>query len=220
MRKVNTTVSTTPCLTSWAPERPQRVAGRGWAWLLWGLLTWMTACQPVFAEGNEGDVVDLRVEQSDNGLYLSVGVPFELPTPIEDALYKGIAMHFIAQVEVLRERWYWYDKPVVSVSRNFRLSFQPLTRRWRLQVVSEGPSLTLSQTFDTLPETLSALQRIARWRIADSADFDPTARHNLAFVFRLDVGKLPRPFQIGTLGQKDWSLEVRRTQRLVVEPAR
>lgn len=196
------------------------MAHRGWAWLLWALLAWVAACPPSFAEANDGEVVDLRVEKSDTGLYLSVGVPFELPAAMEDALYKGIAMHFTAEVEVLRERWYWYDKPVASASRNFRLSFQPLTRRWRLQVVSEGPGLTLSQNFDTLPETLAALQRIARWRIADSADFDPGARHNLAFVFRLDVGKLPRPFQIGTLGQKDWNLEVRRTQRLVVEPAR
>lgn len=196
------------------------MARRWWGWLLWGLLALAAMCAPVHAEGNEGDVVDLRVEQGDDGLYLSAGVPFELPTAMEDALYKGIAMHFTAEVAVLRERWYWYDKPVASASRNFRLSFQPLTRRWRLQVVAEGPGLTLSQNFDTLPETLTALQRIARWKIADSASVDTSARHNLAFVFRLDVGKLPRPFQIGALGQKDWSLVVRRTQRLVVEPAR
>lgn len=200
--------------------QPRCVARRGWAWLLWVLLALAAVCPPLHAEGNEGEVVDLRVEQGDNGLYLSAGVPFDLPSAVEDALLKGIAMHFVAEVVVLRERWYWYDKPVVSASRNFRLSFQPLTRRWRLQVGAEGPGLTLSQNFDTLPETLAALQRIARWRIAESADFDPTARHNLAFVFRLDMGKLPRPFQIGTLGQKDWSLVVRRTQRLVVEPAR
>lgn len=220
MRRVNTTVSTTPCCTN--PRQSERTpcgVGR-WVWLLWLGLALSLVGGPLQAEGNEGEVSDVRVEQADDGLYLSAALVFELPSAIEDALYKGIAMHFSAQVQVLRERWYWYDKPVASASRSFRLSFQPLTRRWRLQVGAEGPGLSLSQNFDTLPDALAALQRIARWKIADRGGFDPGASHNLDFVFRLDLGKLPRPFQIGTLGQKDWSLVVRRSQRLVVEPAR
>ena len=43
-------------------------------------------------------------------------------------------MYFVAEGDILRERWYWYDKRIVSVQRHIRLAYQPLTRRWRLNV--------------------------------------------------------------------------------------
>ena len=76
-------------------------------------------------------------------------------------------------------------------------------------------SPTLAQSFDSLPEALSALQRISRWRIASAEDVDPDARHNVDFQFRLDVGQLPRPLQIGVVGQSDWAINISRGVRLL-----
>ncbi len=182
----------------------------------------LLAASAAFADA---DIAQLRLERGDDGIYLSADVNFDLPQPVEEALVKGIAVYFVAEVELLRDRWYWSDKRVAASSRAFRLSFQPLTRRWRVQVsangqVPSGPELTLGQNFESLREALTAIQRPSRWRIADGADFDPTSRHTLAFSFHLDMSKLPRPFQIGALGQSDWSIAVRRTQRVVLEQER
>jgi hypothetical protein len=68
-------------------------------------------------------------------LWLSAQVDFELPHVVEDALLKGVPVFFVAQVAVLRERWYWKDrKRIAAVRRQFRLSFHPLTQRWRLNI--------------------------------------------------------------------------------------
>jgi hypothetical protein len=40
------------------------------------------------------------------------------------------------------------------------------------------------------------------------------------FRFRLDVSQLPRPLQIGTLGQSDWTIEGFVSQPLVFEGAK
>lgn len=181
--------------------------------------------QPARAQARSAEVTQMRAEFADDGLHLSVGIDFDLPPPVEDALVKGIALYFVAEAEVLRDRWYWSDKRVASATRTLRLSFQPLTRRWRVQVSSNsqtpnGPELTLGQNFDNLAEALAAVQRIPRWKIAESGDVDPAARHTLAFTFRLDVGKLPRPFQIGAVGQNEWNIVARRSQRLLPEPER
>ncbi len=86
-----------------------------------------------------------------------------------------------------------------------RLSYQPLTRRWRL-VVSPTPignsGLALGQTFDTREEAMAAVQRISHWKIAEAGDVDPESRYNVDFRFRLDVSQLPRPFQIGAVGPR------------------
>ncbi|MEO5670448.1 MAG: DUF4390 domain-containing protein [Ramlibacter sp.] len=169
------------------------------------------------------DITQLRVERTDDGVVLSAAVKFELPPVIDDALDKGIPMFFVAEATLLRDRWYWYDKHIAGASRHMRLSYQPLTRRWRL-VVSQLPignsGLALGQTFDTREEAMAAVQRISHWKIAEAGDIEPDGRYNVDFRFRLDVSQLPRPFQIGAVGQADWNITAMRNQRLSLEPAR
>ncbi len=166
-----------------------------------------------------------RLERTDDGVYLSMNVLFELPLIVEDALHKGIAMHFVAEAELYQDRWYWYDRKVATATRYMRLAYQPLTRRWRLSQgaspqASTGLGLSLAQTFDSLPEALSAVQRVSRWRIAEPEMADVGSEHNIEMRFRLDTSQLPRPIQIGVAGQSDWNLSVSRRQRLRVEAAR
>jgi hypothetical protein len=37
------------------------------------------------------------------------------------------------------------------------------------------------------------------------------------FRFHLDLSQLPRPFQIGTLGQADWNISASYSQPLILE---
>ena len=171
------------------------------------------------------EVTQLKMERSDDSVYLSAAVRFELPVVVEDALFKGIPMFFVAEADIFRDRWYWYDKRVTTATRTMRLAFQPLTRRWRLNILPGAISVTglrasLSQSYDSLPEAMAAIQRISRWRIADASEIDPTSRHNVEFRFRLDLSQLPRPFQIGVAGQRDWAIVVEDSRQLVVEPIR
>ncbi len=175
------------------------------------------------AEQPVTEITQLRLERTEDGVLLSASVKFELPSVIDDALAKGIPMFFVAEASLYRDRWYWYDKQVAAVARHMRLSYQPLTRRWRL-TVSPNPignsGLALGQTFDTREEALAAVQHASHWKIAEAADVDPDARYNVDFRFRLDVSQLPRPFQIGAVGHADWNITVMRNQRLTIESAR
>jgi hypothetical protein len=172
------------------------------------------------------EVGELRLERATDGLYLSASLQFALPELAEDALYKGIPMFFVAEAEVMRDRWYWSDRQVAEAKRYLRLSYQPLTRRWRLNVsavpfTNSGLGVVLGQTFDDYSDALSAIQRISRWKIAESEVIEADAVHAVNFRFRLDMSQLPRPFQIGAVGRSGWSLLVARSQRLgPAEPAR
>jgi hypothetical protein len=39
----------------------------------------------------------------------------------------------------------------------------------------------------------------------------------VSFRFRLDTSQLPRPFQIGAVGQSDWNISVEKNARLALE---
>lgn len=184
--------------------------------LSWGLP------QLARAETVAAEVPLLQIERNADNLLLTATVNFVLPTAVEDALLKGVPVIFVAEADILRERWYWLDKKVAGTERHMRLVYQPLTRRWRLAVASglitnNGLGVALNQTFDSLEDALGAIRRVSGWRIAELAELDPGARHRVEFRFRLDVSQLPRPLQIGALGQSDWTLAAAATQRLVLE---
>ncbi len=177
------------------------------------------------AESSDAEVSQLQIDRTAEGVFLSASVRFDLPTAVEDALLKGVPLFFVAEVEVYRDRWYWYDKRLLSAERHLRLAYQPLTRRWRLNVASgvitaNSLGVALNQSFDSLPEALAALRRVSRWKIADTAEIDPEQRHSVAYSFRLDLAQLPRPFQIGVLGQAEWNISASTTQRLSMESAK
>jgi Domain of unknown function (DUF4390) len=171
------------------------------------------------------EVTQLRTERIDDSVALSATVRFELPPVVEDALTKGIPLFFVVEADIYRERWYWTDRRVVGAARTVRLAYQPLTRHWRVNVTpglvtSPGLRATLNQNFDSLSEAIAAVQRVGRWRIAEISDIDLSVVHYLEFRFRLDLTQLPRPFQIGVAGQRDWTIQAEARERLYLEPSK
>ncbi len=186
----------------------------------------ISATQMVHAANSDGgaaSISTLQVERGEGAVFLNAQLTFDLPAPIEDVLLKGIPLFFVAEAEVRRDRWYWYDKKLAIATRQIRLAYQPLTRRWRLNVSnSSGSSVSglgggLPQYFDTLIEALSKVQRISRWRIVELAELDPDVLHTVELSFKLDISQLPRPFQIGLIGQTDWNISTSKSIRFASE---
>ncbi len=226
MGRVNTTVSFTPCCTRPPPERAGlRRPGWLWAALVCLLALWIAAIPAAHAQ-QHGEIVELQLDPLPEGLYLSATLQLELPELVKDALYKGISVFFITEAEVVRQRWYWSDKVVAQASRFLRLSYQPLTRRWRVVQSStpfapSGLGVSLGQNFDTLQDALASMQRIARWKIADEGQVDEGVTYVMNFQFRLDTSQLPRPLQIGAVGRSGWNMVLARSVPLsVMEAAR
>ena len=169
------------------------------------------------------ELEQMRTERQESALLLHVNLRLELGQAVEEALTKGLAIHFVAEAELMRDRWYWYDRKVNQVSRHYRLAYQPLTRQWRLQVSSEpissgAAASSLAQTFDSLQAALDVVRRQSGWKLADAADVEPDARQHVLYRFRLDISQLPRPFQITAGSQADWNLSLSRQLRIAPEP--
>lgn len=184
---------------------------------LFGLSPPVLHAQPAVAE-----ITQMDLSRNGDSVELAASVKFQLPSAVRDALYKGLPVIFVEEAEIFRERWYWLDKRVGGAQRHMRLVFQPLVRRWRLSV-GAGPAsgseagVALAQSFDTLDEALGVIRRVSSWRIADFAELEAGTRHRLDLRFRLDIAQLPRPLQIGALGESDWVLAASASKRLLPE---
>lgn len=163
---------------------------------------------PRAARAEAVELTTFSVAREDGAVVLSYVAKFELPPSVENALQRGVPLHFEAQAALFQSRWYWRDKRVANATLAWRLSYQPLTRTYR---VGTGG---LNQNFDTLDEALDSMRRRTRWKIADASQLDDDANYYVEFAFRLNTSMLPRPMQIGIGGETAWSLSAERTQRL------
>jgi hypothetical protein len=191
----------------------------------WVLGAWVLLASAAWAQTSVAELTELRTERRDSALYLTAQLNLELAPAVEDALIKGLAVHFVAEAELMRDRWYWYDRKVGASSRYYRLAFQPLTRRWRLNVSNEpissvGLAGSISQSFEKLSDALAVVRRQSSWKIAEMTDLSPDGRQYIAYRFWLDISQLPRPFQIAAGNQAEWSLNVAKQMRLTADMVR
>jgi hypothetical protein len=178
--------------------------------LLWGALCGMLPAAQAQGVTLRQAVVDVQ----DDAVYLNAAVEFELTPLLEDALHKGSALYFVADVTVTQARWYWFDRKFAEADRTVRIAFEPLLRRYR---VSTGG---LNQGVDTLAEALALAQRGIRLRLGERSAFKPDERYEAELSYRLDVSKLPRLFQIGaTQREFQLSMEPRKISFRVPPPA-
>jgi hypothetical protein len=142
---------------------------------------------------------ELRADNDALVLYAEFELAFN-PT-LEEALEKGVALSFVLEFELLRPRWYWLDEKTVSFATQYRVTYNALTRQFRV-----GSGL-LAQTFDSLDEVQRFLSRVAARPVASREQLVKGTRYEAAIRLRLDVSALPKPFQVHALASREWSLQ-------------
>lgn len=141
---------------------------------------------------------ELRVEDGD--LLLSAEFDFALTPTLEEALQKGIPLYFTIEFELLNKRWYWLDEKVAQWSITYRVSYNALTRQYR---IASGP---LGQAFESLDEVERFIGRIASRPVGRADALSRDVRYEAAVRLRLDVNQLPKPFQVNALASREWQL--------------
>ena len=143
--------------------------------------------------------VELRAV--DDAWVLNAEFELAINPTLEEALQKGIPLYFVFEFELLRPRWYWLDEKVLTFSTQHRVSYNALTRQYR---VATG---LLGQTFDSLDEVERFLSRVNSRQVASLDQLTKGTRFDAAVRLRLDVNALPKPFQVSALASREWSLQ-------------
>jgi len=146
------------------------------------------------------DVKRPTLTVAEEQLVLEAQFAIALTPTLEEVLNKGVPLYFLLEFELIRPRWYWFNERAVHVQQEYRLSYNALTRQYRLGVGN------LHQNFPTLAEALDVMSRVRR-RI----DIDPALlRSRDTFIagirFRLDTSQLPKPFQLTAIVAREWNI--------------
>lgn len=141
-----------------------------------------------------------ELERVDNDWLLNATFKIELSPGLEDAVQKGVVLYFQTEFDVTRSRWYWFDEKPAMAQRLTRLSYHPMTQQYR--IASEGFTFSAKTIF----EALQAVGSIGGWRVIDGGQIDASKSYTAALRMTLDLSKLPKPFQVNALNNRDWNV--------------
>jgi hypothetical protein len=161
---------------------------------------WLALAAPpaAFADGIEVKRAAFRI--TEDGGVLEADFEITLNHTLEGALSKGVPLYFVLDFELIRPRWYWVNERVAASQQQYRLSYNALTRQYRIGVGN------LYQNFTTLAEALGFMSRVQRREDIEPGILRKDASYPAAVRLRLDTAQLPKPFQLNTLGSRDWTL--------------
>lgn len=202
------TASTTPCCPK--PSFNFPILFRTICKLAAALLLLAALPCAAWAEGIQVKSADLTLV--DEVYQLNADVDIGLSQTLEEALNKGVPLHFVAEFELIRPRsaWIpeaarpyltWIDEGIASVEQRWKLSYNALIRQYQL---GNGAQ---QQTFDSLPEAMQALSRLREWQVLDRSLLKKRYSYEAGLRMRLDVSQLPKPLQVNAIASKNWNLE-------------
>ena len=153
-----------------------------------------------------------EVHYLDGGYQLSADFDIRFRFVVEQALEQGVPLYFISEFTLTRPRWYWLDEAVAQNEQTVKLSYNTLTRQYR---ISRG---SLFQNFSSLDDALriighQATPVIPAELVEDGGGYISEKLlkkgdgHVAAVRLRLDVTQLPKPLQVNALTGDDWNLD-------------
>lgn len=144
--------------------------------------------------------VKAEVAAGEEGYHLDAEFDIKFSPGLEEAVNRGVVLHFVVEFELSKPRWYWFDEKPVQLSQTYRISYTPLLRQYRL---SSGSAY---QNFGRFDDVVRALSGVRGWLVAERGALRKDGGYQAAIRMRLDTTQLPKPFQLNAVASRDWNL--------------
>lgn len=150
------------------------------------------------------EVQQARLTQKDEAYVLSADFNIDLGSNLESIVARGVPLYFQLEIEITRNRWFWPGEHIAGRLLNYKLSYNPLARRYRLTT-----GAGLHQDFGTLNDALRVMGRTVALPVTERNKLQPGVTYQAALRLALDRQQLPKPLQLDAITDKAWSLEAR-----------
>lgn len=141
-----------------------------------------------------------EVRFSDGNYQFSADFDISLNFVVDQALTLGVPLYFITEFTLIRPRWYWLDEVAATNEQTAKLSYNKLTRQYRIKRGS------LYQNFYSLGDALRIISHQSAAPI-DATLLSKKGDYIAAMRMRLDVTQLPKPLQVNALTNQDWNFD-------------
>ncbi|MBA4741724.1 MAG: DUF4390 domain-containing protein [Azoarcus sp.] len=162
-------------------------------------------CLPSFllagvACADEAAVRSAAIVSTEEGYVVNADFRVPLAPRLIDTVMRGVSLYFNVELVIERPRRWWFDRTVARRSLQFRLSYHPITRSYRLSIGA------LHRSYDTLESAMRTMTRVRNWRIMAHEELEPGDEYRASLRFVHDVSMLPKPLVISASADREWAM--------------
>lgn len=120
-----------------------------------------------------------------------------------EALSSGVALRIELQMEMIRERRFYFDVADAELTIKYELEYRPLSQRYLVRNLSSGDQ----DSFATLYSALNSLGRVQALPVIDDALLEVNKNYRIRLRALLSTRQYPAPLRLLFFWRDQWQLE-------------
>ncbi len=148
-------------------------------------------------------VTHVSSQEDDRVYYMDAMIEIQIPEYIIQAIYNGVPLPLLLQIEVNELNSWWLDRTLVTIEQRYVLHYFPLYDFIRLDNLTDGSSVTL-KSFNA---AFKKIGTIDHFPILDKEHFSISNEIYARMRLKLDESALPKPLRTESLLGGSWDIE-------------
>ena len=168
----------------------------------------------VFAATNSILIKQADLQLVDDFYLLNAEISIDFDAEIEEAVNKGVPLHFLIEFQVVSPRKYWFDDEIITTTNRVVLSYHALTKQYLIN------RETHQKSFETLDEAVDELLQLTDLKVFEKVLIEKDANYKAALLMRLDQAKLPKAIQVDAIASEKWNITSQKYEWSLKPPAK
>jgi hypothetical protein len=186
-----------------ATNKSSKLAALAAGLLVLGSLVQPTVAQESIERAGYFEVRSAATRQVGGVHTLDARLQLVLSSEALDALSSGVPLVIELQLQLIRDRRFWWDDSEANLAVRFELEYRPLSQRYIVRNTNSGDQ----DSFATLYSALNNLGRVQGLPVIDDALLEPGDDYRIRVRAMLQTQQYPAPLRLLFFWRSEWQLQ-------------
>ncbi len=186
-----------------ATNKPRKLAALAASLAVLGGLLQPTLAQDSIDRAGYFEVRSASTRQVGGVHTLDARLQLVLSSEALAALSSGVPLVIELQLQLIRDRRFWWDDSEADLAVRFELEYRPLSQRYIVRNTNSGDQ----DSFATLYSALNNLGRVQGLPVIDDALLEPGDDYRIRLRAMLQTQQYPAPLRLLFFWRSEWQLQ-------------
>ncbi len=148
-------------------------------------------------------ILAAETKLKDNVFHLDANMELKFSNDALEALRSGVPLIVLINIEVRKDRNWWWDKTIAELEQGYLLLYHALSEKYIIHNLNSGAQ----QNFISLNTALYSLSNIREFPLIDKNLLEQDADYYVRLRTYLDIESLPAPMRPIAYISSQWQLE-------------
>ena len=158
---------------------------------------------PTQSQAEGFKILSAETKLKEHVFHLDAKMDLKFSDDALDALRSGVPLIVLINIEVEKDRSWWWDETIAELEQGYLLLYHALSEKYIIHNLNSGAQ----QNFISLNTALSSLSNIRNFPLIDKNLLDEDDEYYVRLRTYLDIESLPAPMRPIAYISSQWQLE-------------